>query len=47
METTCGTHADIETARQRRSAARCFWIWFFVATAMSLTGNVAHAVLGA
>ena len=31
----------------RRSAARFFWAWLIVATAMSVTGNVAHAVLDA
>jgi hypothetical protein len=30
-----------------RSAARFFWGWLVTATVMSVTGNVAHAVLGA
>jgi hypothetical protein len=45
--TTSDVPADIEMARQRRSAACFFWLWLIVATAMSVTGNVAHAVLHA
>jgi hypothetical protein len=33
--------------RERRGAARFFWTWLIVATSMSVTGNVAHAVLQA
>ena len=28
-------------------SARFFWLWLVIATAMSVTGNVAHAVLRA
>jgi hypothetical protein len=38
---------DAERAVQRRGAARFFWMWLIVATTMSVTGNVAHAVLHA
>jgi hypothetical protein len=47
MRTTSDTQVDIEMARQRRGAARFFWLWLIVATAMSVTGNVAHALLHA
>ncbi len=47
MRTTSVTQIDAETARQRRGAARFFWLWLIVATAMSVTGNVAHALLHA
>ncbi len=35
------------TERDRRAAARFFWAWLIIATSMSVTGNVAHAVLQA
>jgi hypothetical protein len=43
------TTSDVGTriARQRRGAARFFWMWLIVATSMSVAGNVAHAVLHA
>jgi hypothetical protein len=47
MQTTSDIPSDTEMARQRRGAARFFWMWLIVATAMSVTGNVAHAVLRA
>jgi hypothetical protein len=47
MRTTSDTQIDTEMARQRRGAARFFWLWLIVASAMSVTGNVAHAVLHA
>lgn len=47
MQTTCDKHVETEAAHQRRAAARFFWMWLIVATAMSVTGNVAHAVLHA
>lgn len=47
MQTTSDTQIETELARQRRNAARFFWLWLVVATAMSVTGNVAHAVLHA
>jgi len=47
MRTTSDTQIDTEMARQRRGAARFFWLWLIVATAMSVTGNVAHAVVHA
>jgi hypothetical protein len=47
MPTTSDDRVETELARQRRGAARFFWLWLIVATAMSVTGNVAHAVLHA
>jgi hypothetical protein len=45
MQTTCGP--DSVQSAGNRGAARFFWAWLVVATAMSVTGNVAHAVLHA
>jgi hypothetical protein len=45
MQKNCGP--DSEQSAGNRSAARFFWAWLIVATAMSVTGNVAHAVLHA
>jgi len=39
--------AGIALIRETRGAARFFWMWLIVATSMSVTGNVAHAVLQA
>jgi hypothetical protein len=39
--------AGSHVLRERRGAARFFWLWLIVATSMSVTGNVAHAVLHA
>ena len=47
MQTTVDVASEIAIARQRRGAARFFWLWLVTATAMSVTGNVAHAVLHA
>jgi hypothetical protein len=47
MQSTSDIGIDAEMARQRRGAARFFWMWLIVATAMSVTGNVVHAVLHA
>jgi len=47
MQTTSDIPGDFEMVRQRRGAARFFWFWLITATAMSVTGNVAHAVLHA
>jgi hypothetical protein len=47
MQPISDVPSDPELARQRRGAARFFWMWLIVATAMSVTGNVAHAVLHA
>jgi hypothetical protein len=47
MHTTSDVRIDTEMARERRSAARFFWMWLTIATAMSVIGNVAHAVLHA
>jgi hypothetical protein len=47
MQTTSEIQIDAEMARQKRGAASFFWMWLIVATAMSVTGNVAHAVLHA
>lgn len=50
---TATTSAQVEadsrrdSARERRSATRFFWFWLIVATAMSVSGNVAHAVVHA
>lgn len=45
------TPADIEggttSVRVTRRAARFFWAWLVIATSMSVTGNVAHAVMQA
>ena len=41
---TSGDAPDGGLGAGRRSAARFFWAWLIVATAMSVTGNVAHAV---
>src|SRR6478736_8855693 len=46
MLSTSDLGSDTEVARQKRGA-RFFWIWLITATAMSVTGNVAHAVLHA
>lgn len=35
------------STKETRAAARFFWTWLFVATAVSVAGNVAHAVLKA
>src|SRR6185312_11184682 len=45
MPSTSDLGIDTEVARQKRGAARFFWMWLITATAMSVTGNVAHAVL--
>jgi hypothetical protein len=45
--TPAGANTGIALARERRGAARFFWTWLIVATSMSVTGNVAHAVLQA
>jgi len=47
MQTSSDTPSDTQIARQRRGAARVFWLWLIVATAMLVTGNVTHAVLHA
>jgi hypothetical protein len=47
MQPASGTDIDTDMARQTRGAARFFWMWLIVATATSVTGNVAHAVLQA
>src|SRR6476660_7507779 len=47
MQPASGTDIDTDMARQTRGAARFFWMWLIVATSMSVTGNVAHAVLHA
>src|SRR4030088_3086364 len=47
MQTTSRGDSDAAASRGKRSAARFFWGWLIVATAMSVTGNVAHAVLHA
>jgi hypothetical protein len=47
MPMTSGDEPDGGLGAGRRSAARFFWAWLIVATAMSVTGNVAHAVLHA
>ncbi len=44
---TSGDEPDGGLGAGRRSAARFFWAWLIVATAMSVTGNVAHVVLHA
>ena len=45
--TSAGTDAGIAVVRERRGASRFFWMWLIVATSMSVTGNVAHALLHA
>jgi hypothetical protein len=47
MQTSSDTPSDTQIARQQRGAARVFWLWLIVATAMLVTGNVTHAVLHA
>lgn len=44
---TSGDVPDGEVSAGKRSAARFFWAWLIVATSMSVSGNVAHAVLHA
>ena len=39
--------SDTGAVRGRRSAAGFFWVWLIIATSMSITGNVAHAVVHA
>lgn len=36
-----------ETINETRGAVRFFWTWLFLATTVSVAGNVAHAVLTA
>lgn len=47
VTTLNGLDAREATERERRAAARFFWAWLVIATSMSVTGNVAHAVLQA
>lgn len=48
MATTAAeTSTRRDLSRERRSATRFFWFWLIVATSMSVSGNVAHAVLHA
>src|SRR5258705_4219975 len=47
MQSTSDIDIDTEATRQRRGAAPFFHMWLIVATVMSVTGNVAHAVLHA
>jgi hypothetical protein len=47
MHSTSDVRKDTERTRERRGAARFFWMWLTIATAMSVIGNVAHAVLHA
>jgi hypothetical protein len=47
MSTTRDVQIESELSHQRRGAAQFFWMWLVVATSMSVTGNVAHAVLHA
>src|SRR6476646_5749380 len=47
MPMTSGDEPDGGLGAGRRSAARFFWAWLIVATAMSVTGNLDHAVLNA
>jgi Protein of unknown function (DUF2637) len=47
MPTISDTGIDAGMARRKRGAAWFFWLWLIAATAMSVTGNVAHAVLHA
>jgi hypothetical protein len=42
-----GGDAGVDVMRERRGAARFFWTWLIIAASMSVTGNVAHAVLHA
>jgi uncharacterized protein DUF2637 len=43
MNTTPAVGAEADT----RSATRFFWEWLFVATSMSVAGNVMHAIMSA
>ena len=45
MQAVADVSGDVLAVRERRSAARFFWMWLVIATAMSVTGNVAHAAL--
>jgi hypothetical protein len=47
MQITSDIRGDIELSRQRHGAAGFFWLRRITAAAMSVTGNVAHAVLHA
>jgi hypothetical protein len=47
MQTTSDVQLDVDGTHQRRGAARFFWMWLIVATAMSVSGNVAHSVFHA
>lgn len=47
VTTPDGHRAGTIVERERRAAARFFWMWLIVATSMSVTGNVAHAVVQA
>lgn len=47
MQTTSRGTTENELARGKRGAAQFFWTWLVVATLMSVTGNVTHAVLHA
>ena len=47
MHTTSDIRIDTEMTRERRGAARFLWMWLTIATAISVIGNVAHAVLHA
>jgi hypothetical protein len=47
MHTTSDIRIDAEMTRERRGAARFLWMWLTIATAISVIGNVAHAVLHA
>ncbi|MDT5075919.1 MAG: hypothetical protein QOJ80_556 [Mycobacterium sp.] len=46
-KTPAGGDAGADVMRERHAAARFFWTWLIIATSMSVTGNVAHAVLHA
>jgi hypothetical protein len=41
------TTSAAETGHENAGATRFFWLWLIAATAMSVTGNVTHAVLTA
>ena len=47
MQTISRGDSDDEIARGKRGAAGFFWIWLIMATSMSVSGNVTHAVLHA
>jgi Protein of unknown function (DUF2637) len=47
MQPISGDESDATIVRGKHTAAGFFWGWLIVATAMSVTGNVAHAVLQA